>query len=167
MRRTAKRGETLSTQCSKSRRGSLSASASTLQDPSRFRHSPPIETFSSWLATFQMRVLVWSGMLGSLLISSSIEIAYAARTVSDSSRLSNRVFASSAARRMFLGTESSPTMRERISMLCFKIPSLSDIESPCVQCGRYARQAFVHTLLMIRTIYNVLLVGPFWTRNNR
>jgi hypothetical protein len=68
---------------------------------------------------------------------------------------------------MFLGTESSPTMRERISMLCFKIPSLSDIESPCVQCGRYARQAFVHTPLMIRTIYNVLLVGPFWARNNR
>src|SRR5659263_311313 len=44
----------------------------------------PCITFSSWLTTFQMSVLVWRGILGSLLISSSIEIAYAARTVSES-----------------------------------------------------------------------------------
>jgi hypothetical protein len=68
---------------------------------------------------------------------------------------------------MFLGTESSLTMRARISMLCFKILSLSDTASPYVQCGRCARQALVHTLLMIRTIYNALLIDPFWTRNNR
>ena len=104
---------------------SLAGSASIPQDPSGLRYCPSI-AFSSWLTTFQMSVLVWRGMLGSLLISSSIEIAYAARTVSESSRLSSRVLASSAARRMFLGTESSPTMRTRISMLCFKMPSLSD-----------------------------------------
>lgn len=154
---------TLSKQCSKKRRRVNLHFKTHLT----IRYRPSIETFSSWLATFQMRVLVWSGMFGSLLISSSIEIAYAARTVSDSSRLSSRVLASSAARRMFLGTESSPTMRVRISMLCFKIPSLSDIASPCVQCGRCARQALVHTFLMIRTIYNVLSIDPFWTINNR
>ncbi len=107
----------------------------------------PSITFSSWLTTFQMSVLVWRGILGSLLISSSIEIAYAARTVSESSRFSSRVLASSAARRMFLGTESSPTMRARISMLCFKMSSFSDIVSLPVQYGRCARQALLRSFL--------------------
>src|SRR5665647_2190984 len=71
---------------------SLAGSASTPQDPSGLRYCLSI-AFSSWLTTFQMSVLVWRGMLGSLLISSSIEIAYAARTVSESSRLSSRVLA--------------------------------------------------------------------------
>jgi len=107
-----------------------------------------------------MSVRVWSGMFGSLLMSSSIEIAYAARTASDSSRSSSLVLASSAARRIFLGTESSPTIWARISTLFFKVSCLSGIAFTPTSSAVFVRveQALAHTHLLIRTLYNVLSI---------
>lgn len=84
---------------------------------------------SSWLATFHIRVLVWSGILGSLLISSKIDMAEAALTASFIFGSTRMVFALSAERRIFLGTASSFMMRSKTSMHCLRTFS-AVVESP-------------------------------------
>ena len=97
---------------------------------------------SSWLATFQIRVLVWSGILGSLLISSSMEIALAALIASLTFSSIRMDLTFSAERRMFLGTASSLIMRSSTSTHCLRTFS-AVVESPTCILGKRLMMVFV------------------------
>ncbi len=74
---------------------------------------------SSWLDNPHISVLVWMGTLGSFPISSSLEMTIEALTDGGSLLLESMVFMLSALRLMFLGTESSLTIRSSTSTHCF------------------------------------------------
>jgi hypothetical protein len=74
---------------------------------------------SSLLDSPQTRVLVWIGTLGSLPISSRIEITIAALLDGESFSLERMFLILSADRLIFLGTESSLVILSSASMHCF------------------------------------------------
>ena len=75
-------------------------------------------------------------MLGSLLISSSIEIAEAAFTASFTFSSSRMPLTFSADRLMFLGTASSLMMRSKTSTHCFRTLSAVVKSPPILQEGK-------------------------------
>src|SRR5687767_3864004 len=101
---------------------------------------------SSWLMMFQTSVRPWSGMLGSLAMSSRVLMAFALRTSIGLSFSLRRALICSAARRMLRGTEvSSISMSSPLVMFWIRVAmavsplrgrSLEGKRRPWVGAGR-------------------------------
>ncbi len=102
---------------------------------------------SSWLATFQISVLVCRGILGSLLISSSIDIAEAAFTASFTLSSKRMALMFSAERLMFLGTASSLIMRSKTSTHCLRTFSAVVESPPILEDGKKVNDSIRHSRL--------------------